>query len=60
MMIFFGSFAILLWKCGSQLNKEAKYKELGDDMEAKMKAKKNNTSKYAKILYQLFEAVKSL
>ena len=35
----------------NRCSKEAKYKELGDDMEAKMKAKKNNTSKYAKILY---------
>ena len=35
--IFFGSMAILVWKCGTQLLKEAKYKTIVDDEETKRK-----------------------
>ena len=49
--MFYGSFAILMWKCGTQLNKEAIYKPIGDDEREKMKRMKDKGSKYSKILY---------
>ena len=35
--IFFGSLAILIWKCGTQLLKEVKYKSIVEDEDAKRK-----------------------
>ena len=46
MYVFYGSLAVLLWKCGTQLLKEAKYKSLKDDEELKKKAKMGKGSKY--------------
>ena len=49
--MFYGSFAIIIWKCGSQLLKEAVYKVIGEDSSTKKKGNKDKGSKYAKILY---------
>lgn len=50
--IFFGSLAVLLWKCGTQLLKEVKYKKQEEEEQLK-KAKliSKGTSKYAKVFY---------
>ena len=50
MYVFYGSLALLLWKCGTQLLKEAKYKSLKEDEDLKKKAK-TKSSKYQKFLY---------
>ena len=51
MYVFYGSLALLLWKCGTQLLKEAKYKALNEEEDMKKKAKMTKGSKYQKILY---------
>ena len=47
--VFYGSLAILLWKCGTQLLKEANYKSLNEEDEMKKKAKLTSGSKYKKV-----------
>ena len=49
--MFYGSLAILLWKCGTQLLREANYKALKEDDEMKNKAKTTKGSKYSKVFY---------
>ena len=50
--IFFGSLGILIWKCGTQLLCEAKYRSLNQEEEdRKKKAKITRISKYPKIMY---------
>ena len=51
LLMVYGSYGILMWKCGSQLVKEAVYKDVGEDIDAKVKRNKEKVSKYAKILY---------
>ena len=51
MYVFYGSLALLLWKCGTQLLKEARYKALNEEEDIKKKAKMSKGSKYQKILY---------
>ena len=49
--VFYGSLAILAWKCGTQLLKEAIYKPINQEEEDKKKAAKTKISKYQKIMY---------
>ena len=49
--VFYGSLAILAWKCGTQLLKEAIYKPINQDEEDKKKAAKTKISKYHKVMY---------
>jgi len=49
--LFYGSLAILLWKCGAQLLKEMSYKGLKEEEAAKKKIQHNKTSKYEKVYY---------
>ena len=51
LLMFYGSFGILIWKCGSQLEKETVYKPVGEDLISKLKTSKEKGSKYSKILY---------
>ncbi len=51
MSMIYGSFSIFLWKCGTQLLKEAVYKEIGETTNKKKKGTQDKGSKYAKILY---------
>ena len=51
MYIFYGSLAVLLWKCGSQLLKEVKYKNAAEEEELKKKAKLTKGTKYSKVYY---------
>ena len=48
---YFGSLAILVWKCGTLLLKEVRYKDAIDEEEAKNKAKHSKVSKYSKVFY---------
>ena len=51
LLIFYGSLAILIWKCGTQLLTEVKYKSINDDADAKKKAKNAKHNKYQKYIY---------
>ena len=51
MYVFYGSLAILLWKCGTQLLREAEYKGLNEEDEMKKKAKITKESKYQTVFY---------
>ena len=54
MYVFYGSVAILLWKCGSQLMSEAQYKPLyeEDPIKAKSRGQRNGSDgKYTTIIY---------
>jgi hypothetical protein len=51
MYMFYGSLAILLWKCGTQLLKEVNYRPLNEENEAKKKDKMTKGSKYQKVIY---------
>ena len=51
MYVFHGSLAIVIWKCGTQLIKEACYKGIKEEDEAKKKTKQKSGSKYKKKLY---------
>ena len=48
MYMFYGSLAVLVWKCGTQLLKEANYKGLNDEDETKKKTLQTKGSKYKK------------
>ena len=48
--MFYGSLAVLIWKCGTQLLNEIQYKPINEEAEAKKKAKQNK-AKYQKIIY---------
>ena len=51
MYVFYGSLAVLLWKCGSQLLKEVRYKNPNEEDELKKKAKLTKGTKYSKVFY---------
>ena len=51
LLIFYGSLAILIWKCGTQLLTEVKYKAINGDADAKKKAKNAKENKYQKYIY---------
>ena len=52
MYIFYGSLAILLWKCGTQLLKEVRYKTAKEEEEKLRKEKLTKSgSKYSKVFY---------
>ena len=51
MYIFYGSLAVLLWKCGSQLLKEVKYKNAAEEEELKKKERLTKGTKYSKVFY---------
>ena len=44
--LFYGSFAIVLWKCGAQLLAEANYKGIKEEDDSKKKIKQTKGSKY--------------
>ena len=51
MYVFHGSLAIVIWKCGTQLIKEACYKGIKEKDETKKKTKQTSGSTYQKKLY---------
>ena len=51
MYIFYGSLAVLLWKCGSQLLKEVRYKNAAEEEELKKKERLTKGTKYSKVFY---------
>ena len=52
MYIFYGSLAILVWKCGTQLLKEVRYKTAKEEEEKLRKEKLTKSgSKYSKVFY---------
>ena len=51
MYVFYGSFAVLLWKCGNQLLKEVKYQSASEEDDKMKKAKLTKGSKYTKVFY---------
>ena len=51
LLIFYGSLAILIWKCGTQLLTEAQYKPINEEADKAKKAKSKNNKKYEKMLY---------
>ena len=51
MYVFYGSFAILLWKCGTQLLREVVYKPLNVENESKKKDQRTKGSKYQSVIY---------
>ena len=50
-LFFYGSLGIIIWKCGTQLLSEVKYKAINEEAEAKKKAKLSKQSKYQKVIY---------
>ena len=51
MYIFYGSLGVLLWKCGTQLLSEVKYKPLNEEDDHKKKGLKQAGEKYTTIIY---------
>ena len=52
MYVFYGSLSILAWKCRTQLLKEANYKTINQEEDAKKKAGLlKKSSKYQKVFY---------
>ena len=51
MYVFYGSIAVLLWKCGTQLLTEANYKPLNEESDNKKKSNLKNGDKYTAIIY---------
>jgi len=51
MCVFYGSFAILLWKCGTQLLKEVRYRPLNDEKDTKKKENRGKCTKYQSVIY---------
>ena len=51
MYIFYGSIAVLLWKCGTQLISEVQYKPLNEEQDVKKKGHGRGTDKYTTIIY---------
>ena len=51
MYVFYGSIAVLLWKCGTQLLSEANYKPLNEENDIKKKSHLKNGDKYTTIIY---------
>ena len=56
MYLFYGSFAIVLWKCGAQLLAEANYKGIKEEDDSKKKIKQTKGSKYQQKLYWIYWA----
>ena len=51
MYVFFGSLAVLTWKCGTQLLKEVRYKKEEEDEIVKKAKLTKGSSKYSKVFY---------
>ena len=51
MYVFYGSLAVLIWKCGTQLLKEVKYHSASDEDDKMKKAKLTKGTKYSKVFY---------
>lgn len=51
MYVFYGSLAVLIWKCGTQLLKEVKYYSAADEDDKMKKAKLTKGTKYSKVFY---------
>ena len=49
MYVYYGSVAVLLWKYGTHLLKEANYRSLTEEEENKKKNQQNKGSKYQKV-----------
>ena len=49
--MFYGSLAILIWKCGTQLLREVKYKKEEEDEISKKAKLTKGSSKYSKVFY---------
>lgn len=49
--VFYGSLAVLIWKCGTQLLKEVKYHSASDEDDKMKKAKLTKGTKYSKVFY---------
>ena len=49
--IFYGSLGIMVWKCGSQLLGEVRYKALNEEEENMKRANLTRRAKYATIIY---------
>ena len=51
MYLYYGSLAILVWKCGTQLLSEIQYKSLDEEADVKKKGQNRNGDKYQTIIY---------
>ena len=49
--IFYGSVAILIWKCGTQLISETDYKPLCEETDVKKRGGMKQGEKYTTIIY---------
>ena len=49
--IFYGSVAILVWKCGTQLVSEVEYKPLSEETDVKKRGGLKQGEKYTAIIY---------
>ena len=49
--IFYGSVAILIWKCGTQLISETDYKPLCEETDVKKRGGNKQGEKYTAIIY---------
>ena len=49
--IFYGSVAILIWKCGTQLTSEADYKPINEETDVKKRGGLKQGEKYTTIIY---------
>ena len=50
LFMYYGSMAILIWKCGTQLLTEVQYKPINEESEKAKKAKARTNKKYEKII----------
>ena len=51
LLMYYGSMAILIWKCGTQLLTEVQYKPINEEADKAKKAKAKTNKKYDPIVY---------